>query len=112
MSNFTRDIVLLGPSKHGGLQAAEAEVELIPLHLREGEFNTLGITERGEFVDDRTPRIAVTEKLRHLVVGFARCIVPGFSQQTVFAEFSYFEEMCVAAAHHQSQGREQNTWMF
>ena len=70
--------------QHGGLEAAEAEIE-IALQLRRiavGVRQPRGrqrhraiVAALGEPIDDRPARIAEPEQLRHLVVRLARRIV-------------------------------------
>src|SRR5690349_9995387 len=95
----------LDPMEDGRFEAAEAEVESIPLHLRERKTNRTRITKRSHFVHRRPARIAETEKLGDLVEGLAGGVVPGLAEETVTETIQHFEQVGMAAADHQRESR-------
>src|SRR2546427_10203591 len=79
-------------AQHGGLETAEAEVEIafqpgrIPVRVREpGGRQRDGAIVAGlrKPIDDRPARISEAEQLRHLVVRLARSIVARAAQKLV-----------------------------
>ena len=77
-------VVSLHPAQHRGLEAAEAEVERVALHLGERETHgALWIAVRREPVDDGAAGIAEAQQLGDFVVGFAGSVVAGLAEQCV-----------------------------
>src|ERR1051326_9179712 len=101
--DFLFHIMSLHPTQHGRLEAAEAEVERIALHLREGKPHCLKMTKRSQLIDDRTARIPETEELGDLVEGFAGSVVARFSEQAVTESIQHFEQVGMASADHQRE---------
>ncbi len=104
--------LLFGPAQHGRLQAAEAEIEFVSLHLGERKFNGPAIAVRAESVDRRSARITIAEQLRDLVVSLSRRVVARFAQNTVLTNGVDGKQMRMPAAHNQRQGRELNFRML
>jgi hypothetical protein len=110
--DFRLDVVLLGPAQNGCLVATEAEVQIVAFHFGEGELYGMRITERSQFIDDRTAGISKAQEFRDFVVGFAGSVVARFAEEPVLANDANFEEMRVAAAYDQSDGGQRNRRMF
>ena len=66
------------PAEDGGFDAAEAEVEGIAFHFREGEFHGVRVALGGEQVDDGSAGIAEAEEFADLIESLARGVVAGF----------------------------------
>lgn len=103
--DFGSEIMLFNPTQYGGLQSAEAEVELVAFHVGEGELDRMRIAVRRELIDDGPAGIAEAQKLRDFVVGLTSRVVAGFAQQTISETVADFKQMRVAAADHEREGR-------
>ncbi len=110
--DFSLHVALPGPAQNGGFVAAEAEIEIVSFHLRDGEFDGVRIAEGSQVIDDRTAGITKAEKLGDFVVGFAGSVVASFAEETVFADGEHFKQMRVAAARDESDSGKGNFGMF
>src|SRR3954453_19210067 len=96
----------LHPTQDGGLEAAEAEIERIALHLGRGKTHRMKMTKRSQFVDDRTARIPEAQELGDFVEGFAGGVVAGFSEQAVMKTIKHFEQVGMTPANHERERRQ------
>ena len=65
-----------------------------------------------EAVYDRPARIAETEKLGHLVVGFARCVISCSAERRIAALFWNIKERCMPARDDERNGRVLDLWVL
>lgn len=93
------------PAEHSRLQAAEAEVGRIALHLRVCEAHCSRIAVRRKLVDDRAAWIAKAKQFGDLIERFTRCVIARLSEQPVPRALQNLEQVRVSAAHHQCDGR-------
>ena len=97
-------------AEHSRLQTAEAHVEPVPLHVRQRQGYAIRVAEGRQPVQHRTAGISESEELRDLVVRLPCRVVAGPAQQPVRIGVGSVpvrdEQVAVAAAHDQRQGRE------
>ena len=97
---------LLHLGQDGGLQTAEAEVQIVALQLGAGQREAGGVgtrrvclgSQRGQ---RRPPRVAQFQQLRALVEGFAGRIVDRLAQQGVDPQAVHAQQLRVAARNQQ-----------
>ena len=104
--DFVVHMARLHPAQDGGFVAAEAEIQRIALHFGEGEVDGAGVAVGREAVDDGTAGVAEAEEFADLVEGFAGGIVAGLAEQAVGTIGADLEQVGMAAAGHQGEGRE------
>src|SRR5438874_2277118 len=86
--------------QHGGLEAAEREVEPIR-RQRSRQRERVGVALLRDPLDDGTPRESEVEKPRDLVERLARGVVDGPAERSKAAVRLHEHEIAVRAAHHE-----------
>src|SRR5207244_962308 len=98
-------VLALQAVQHGGLEAAEAEVERASGEQRARERVRLGIAALRRALDRRPAGVGEPEERRDLVERLARRVVLRLAEEVVVGRRAVAEELGVAAAHDQREER-------